>query len=391
MIGASRAVKPAWLSATRGWAILLCLVLGVSGCTLSVRKEAASSLTVTQPASPSALVVVVSSSMAAQSLGRLVATTARPDENIEVVHAGATAAVLAAAVAPAPATVAIPDRPAVPGGSATSFQSAEYRRSFAKWRGDVSEAREAVSVRTEAALGAWAGHLGIAAKVSRLPGPAQATDGLTGECAVAASTLAGLGQAAGARFGSRRVVLIYAPSLAGSPPAGELTGDDVIVVTPALSSAQAVSEAQASLLAAGAERASILGPESTATQLSQLVTLGLSQNVVSEALSGAALFANDSARLLPGATRELLPVIAPLLKTGASAVINGYASTTGTSQGNYLLSYARAASVAAFLEARGVPASCLSIVGHGASDLVASGPSGANRRVVVVIAEPENP
>jgi outer membrane protein OmpA-like peptidoglycan-associated protein len=186
-------------------------------------------------------------------------------------------------------------------------------------------------------------------------------------------------------------VLIYAPSLAGSPPAGELTGDDVIVVTPALSSAQAVSEAQASLLAAGAERASILGPESTATQLSQLVTLGLSQNVVSEALSGAALFANDSARLLPGATRELLPVIAPLLKTGASAVINGYASTTGTSQGNYLLSYARAASVAAFLEARGVPASCLSIVGHGASDLVASGPSGANRRVVVVIAEPENP
>jgi outer membrane protein OmpA-like peptidoglycan-associated protein len=41
--------------------------------------------------------------------------------------------------------------------------------------------------------------------------------------------------------------------------------------------------------------------------------------------------------------------------------------------------------VAAFFEARGVPADSLIIVGHGAGDTVASGASGLNRRVTVVI------
>jgi len=390
MMGSRRAGEPAWPSAF-GLVLLLCLALGVSGCTLTVSKQAASNLSITQPTAASALVVVVSGPAAASSLGQLVATTARPDEDIEVLQADATATVLAAAVAPGPATVAVPNRPSAPGGGSTSFQSAEYHRSLAKWRSEVSKAKNAVVARTDAAVGAWASGLGITAKVSRLSALSQPADSLIDECAVAASTVTGLGQAAGAGFANRRVVLIYASSLAGTLPTGELTGDDVIVVTSALPSAQAVGEAQASLLAAGAERASILGPESTAIQLSRLVTLGLSQKVEAETLSGAALFANDSARLLPGAARVLLPVIAPLLKVGASAVINGYASATGTSQRNYLLSYARAASVAAFFEARGVPASCLSVVGHGASDLVASGPSAANRRVVVVIAEQADP
>jgi outer membrane protein OmpA-like peptidoglycan-associated protein len=43
--------------------------------------------------------------------------------------------------------------------------------------------------------------------------------------------------------------------------------------------------------------------------------------------------------------------------------------------------------VAAFFEAHGVPPSALVVVGHGATDLVAPGPSAANRRVVVVIDE----
>ena len=48
---------------------------------------------------------------------------------------------------------------------------------------------------------------------------------------------------------------------------------------------------------------------------------------------------------------------------------------------NFRLSYARAAAVAGFLEAHGIPASSLIVVGHGASNLVAPGPSAANHRV----------
>jgi outer membrane protein OmpA-like peptidoglycan-associated protein len=165
----------------------------------------------------------------------------------------------------------------------------------------------------------------------------------------------------------------------------------VIVVTPFLPSAAAVSAAQAHLLAVGAARASILGPESTAAQLAQFVTFALSHVAVTDSLSGSALFANGSARLAPAAVRVLTPLIAPLRKAGATAVINGYASTTGRRTANCLLSAARAARVAAFFESRGIPASSLDVVGHGASDLVAAGPSGANRRVVVVIEEPAAP
>jgi outer membrane protein OmpA-like peptidoglycan-associated protein len=255
----------------------------------------------------------------------------------------------------------------------------------------VASARRAVAARTRAHLTAWIRGLGIAASVAR-SGPAADSDRpatVADESAVAANTLAGLNQAAGAGFGDRRVVLLYAPSLAGIIPPGELTGADVIVMTAAVPTAAAVGAAQASLLAAGASRAAILGPDNTAGQLAQLVAAGLSQkSTVTETLSGPALFANDSARLAPAAGRALTPLIAPLRQPGAAAVINGYASTPGTSQANYLLSYSRAEAVADFLEAGGVPASALVLVGHGASDLVAAGSSGANRRVVVVIEEP---
>jgi peptidoglycan-binding protein ArfA len=131
-----------------------------------------------------------------------------------------------------------------------------------------------------------------------------------------------------------------------------------------------------------------VGPQATASQLAQLVTAGLTQQTVTETLSGPALFSNDSATLRPGAVRYLTPLVAPLHKPRATAVINGFASTPGSAAANYRLSCARAAAVAGFLAAHGVPASSLEVVGHGASDLVAPGPSGANRRVVVIIEIP---
>ena len=376
---------------TSGLVTLFGLLLGVSGCTLNQQKQVTSSITLTEPTVSSAFVAVVPGPMTGPSLAPVVAATARPGENIDVLGTAATGSVLIAASSPPPARVVVPGKPAAPGAGATSFQQAEYRRSLARWQAEVTRARQAVAARTDTALAAWASALDIVGKVSHLPRPAHLSGSLAGECDVAASALAGLSQAAGASFGGRRVVLLYAPNLDGTPPPGELSGDDVIVDTPFLPSAAAVSTAQSSLLAAGATRATILGPEATPAQLSRIVTLGLSQKVITETLSGAALFANDSARLAPSAVRVLTPLIAPLREAGAAAVINGYASTPGSRETNYLLSYARAEAVAAFLEARGIPASSLDIIGHGATGLVASGPSAANRRVVVVIEEPAAP
>jgi len=375
---------------TSGLVTLFGLLLGVSGCTLNQQKQVTSSITLTEPTVSSAFVAVVPGPTTGPSLAPIVAATARPGENIDVLGT-ATGSVLIAASSPPPARVVVPGEPAAPGAGATSFQQAEYRRSLARWQAEVTRARQAVAARTDTALAAWASALDIVGKVSHLPRPAHLSGSLAGECDVAASALAGLSQAAGASFGGRRVVLLYAPNLDGTPPPGELSGDDVIVDTPFLPSAAAVSTAQSSLLAAGATRATILGPEATPAQLSRIVTLGLSQKVITETLSGAALFANDSARLAPSAVRVLTPLIAPLREAGAAAVINGYASTPGSRETNYLLSYARAEAVAAFLEARGIPASSLDIIGHGATGLVASGPSAANRRVVVVIEEPAAP
>jgi outer membrane protein OmpA-like peptidoglycan-associated protein len=265
-----------------------------------------------------------------------------------------------------------------------------YRHRLKHWQSQFAAAEQAVVVRTQAALSAWASALGISRRVDGLPGAAGDFASLAGECAVTASAFQGLQQVPGNGFGNRRVALLYVSSLGGIPPPGELTGDDVIVVTSFLPSAAAASAAQASLLGAGAAQASVVGPEVSASQLATLVTAGLSQNVMTEVLSGPALFANNSAALLPGAVSVLTPLLAPLREAGAAAVINGYASTPGLATANYKLSYARAAAVAGFFEAHGVPASSLIVVGHGASDLVAPGPSGANRRVTVVIEEPSS-
>jgi outer membrane protein OmpA-like peptidoglycan-associated protein len=378
-----------------GLAVATGVVLGVSGCTLGTRPPTAHEVVITEPYADSALVAVVPGATAGPSLARVVAATARPAEDIDVLRAGRAAQVLAASGAPRPARVVAPGRPAAPGTGATPFQDAAYRHSLARWRTAVGRAEREAAARTQAAVAAWVRALHLTARVGRLPGPAagvrpgQDPGRLGTECAVAARALAGLDQASGA--GHRRVVLLYARTLAGPLPAGELTGIDVIAVTSYLPSTAAASTAQARLLAAGAARASVLGPETTPAQLAQLVALGLSHRIITETLSGAALFGNDSARLALGAGRVLAPLLAPLRQPGALAVINGYASATGSESTNMRISLARATSVAAWLRARNVPASSLDIVGHGATDLIAPGPSPANRRVVVTIEEPAAP
>lgn len=361
---------------------------GLTGFGTASRADAGPPITITERFSPSELVTVTPAVETGPALLPLVVATAQPLEDVVIIRAGTPVGSVISADAPAPASATVPARPVAPGSGATSFQRAEYRNRVNIWYGKISSARRATEVSTEAATARWARGLAAWARPTALPGTGQGPGTLGGECATAANALAGLQEQAGNPFGPRRVVLLYAASLGGALPAGEVAGDDVIVVTSFLPGADAASAAQASLLRAGAARATILGPEATTAQLAQLVTEGLSQQLVTETLSGSALFANDSAMLQPDAAQLLARLLPLLRRPGAAAVINGYASTPGTAAGNYRLSYARAAAVARFLETDGIPASSLVVVGHGASNLIAPGPSAANRRVTIVIEEP---
>jgi outer membrane protein OmpA-like peptidoglycan-associated protein len=181
--------------------------------------------------------------------------------------------------------------------------------------------------------------------------------------------------------------VLFGTSLAGAVPAGELTGDDVIEVTSSLPTA-AASAAQAELLGAGAAQAAVIGPEVTAAQFSALVSAGLSQRATGDTVSTPVLFANDSAALDSVATGQLTRLLGRLRESGVTVVINGYASTSGPAQANYVLSYQRATQVAAFLESHGIAESSLIIVGHGATDAFGPGSASANRRVLVVTENP---
>lgn len=363
------------------------LTVAMAGCgqgLFDVAQPAVSGgqVVLTEHATPSALVAVTAAGAANGTLLQVIGATARPLEHLDIAPASGTQT-LAASSSPAPAAVRIPAKPVPPPRGATSYQEAVYQKDVTRWDGELATGQRTVASRTAAATDTWV--RGQLAKADAAD--ASAADGsLAAETGLAGSVLSGLVDQAGARFGGR-VVLLAVDSLDGTPP-DELAGADVIVLTPFLPGTAAAAAAQEKLIAAGAARASILGPEATPAELEQLVSDGLGLRQVSEPLSGPALFGNDSAVLLAAATRVLTPLLGQLRQPGATAVINGYASAPGGVQHNQQLSENRAAAVAAFFEAHGVSASALLVVGHGASDFVAPGSSPDNRRVVVVIEEP---
>jgi len=336
------------------------------------------------------MVIVVDGGIAGPALPRFVLAAARADEDLDIIRVGPPPETLVESVSPASAKAVVSGKPVPPGSGATAYQWALYRKRLKSWDGEILAGRQDVITRTQAGVSAWARRLGIAAKVTGLPEVGGDPGSMADECRLAAGAMAGLDQEAAGRFGDRRVILLYAANLGGIPQTAELAGDDVIVVTRRLPSAAVASTAQAKLLAAGAVRATVLGPEVPAAQVARLATAGLSEKTVTETLSGSVLFAGHSAALLHGAGRVLTPLLVPLRRPGVIAVINGYAFADGDAQRDYNLSHAQAVAVASFLEARGVPASSLVVVGHGATHLVTPAPAGARSRVVVVIEEPSN-
>jgi outer membrane protein OmpA-like peptidoglycan-associated protein len=360
-----------------------CSVLGVGGP--AKISPAGPPVVISQEASPSILMAVLDGPGSGPALSSLVDATARAREDLTVLQAGTPAATVASSTAPAPPTVVVAGRPAAPGGSETPYQAAQYANRLKSWDGKVAAGRRTEAVKARQSLAAWLNGIGLQAKVSKLASPTGTAASLVAESSVAAGALADLAQDGGNEFGPRRVILLYTDDLASRPPAGELTGDTVIVITTLLPTAAAASAAQANLLAAGAAQAAVIGPEVTGTQLAALVSSDLAQAGTPESVSAPVLFANNSAALSSEAIAQLTTLLPKLRGTGVTAVINGFASSPGTALANYMLSFSRAANVAAFFESKGAPASSLIIVGHGASDLVAAGNSGSNRRVAVTI------
>ena len=208
----------------------------------------------TEQVAPSLLVVVPGPVGMGQLLSQVVTATARPREDLEVLEAGQRGRALLASVSPPPASVVVPGKPAPPGSGASSYQQARYREELTHWRGQVAAGKRMVAARTRAADAAWIRNLRLQAAAAGSPSsPGAAT--LPGE---GASAVSGLIDQAGGRFGDSRVVLLFVTSLSGMPPAGELNGDDVIVITSYLPTAAAASAAQVNLLNAGAARAAVL-------------------------------------------------------------------------------------------------------------------------------------
>ena len=373
---------------TAGLAVVLagCSLLGAPG--IATTPAAGPSVSISQDTRPSALIVVLDSAASGPAISALVNATVRSSEELTVLQAEAPPKIILSAASPPPAAVVVPGKPTAPRGNQTSYQAAQYANRLKHWRGEVTAGKNAEATQVRDSLAAWLRGLGLAAKIGQLTDPPGPAASLVTESAAAASALAALAEEHGNAFGSRRVVVLYTDDLGSRPPAGELSGDTVVVITGSLPSVAAASAAQVNLLAAGAAQAAVVGPEVTSPQLAALVSADLSQGGIHESASAPVLFANNSAALSPSAVAQLTLLLPQLREADVTAVINGFASTPGTALANYTLSFDRAAMVASFLESHGIPASALIIAGHGASDLVSAGNSGANRRVTVIIERP---
>ena len=362
----------------------------LAGCNLASSASGPAtgpSVTVRQDVAPAALLTVLTGPASGPALSGLVASTARPNEDIRILQAGTPARTIVASDAPAPPTVVLPGEPLAPGGGQTDYQMAQYTKRLKVWQATRTADVAAGAAKTRANTSAWLAGLDLTQQLGRLADPPADQGSLAAEGAVAASALAGLEEEAGNIFGPHRVIVLFCDDLSGALPAGELTGDDVIAVASYLPIAAETSTAQVNLLGAGAAQAAVVGSEVTAAQLAGLVSADLNEHGPSEVVSEPVLFGNDSYALSTAAVASLRTLLPELRQPGATAVVNGFASTPGTAEANYLLSFERATAVARWLEANEVPESALIIVGHGATDGVGSGASAANRRVLVVIEE----
>jgi outer membrane protein OmpA-like peptidoglycan-associated protein len=396
--------------------VLLVVVVAAVGCSgqLFGKKGSISKTSISSPrrAAASALVVIEDEPLARGVIGTLVAATARTGERLVIATpadrllesttspsagllAGPALPTLAGladrsgylgeligwqrtAVAECYKGVALPGTPDLPSGL-TSYQETTDQQAVTVFADKTASACRAALAASRAGLRAWAW--------AHSPEDPPIQEARLSEAVGSAVDMLGSLQQANGSFS--RVIVVFCSNLAGTIPAGSLNGDVVIVVSDSQPSVDATTADQASLYGAGAASVNVLSPADPPGTLADLVAAGLATRTIPVSLAGV-LFANNSSHLVPAATATLQKALGLLQTPGATAVIDGYSSSTGDPRQNMILSEARAQSVATWLETRRVAASALLVIGHGAHDFIAPGPSPANRRVTLVIDHPDS-
>ena len=165
---------------------------------------------------PSALLAVLTGRAFGPALSGLVASTARPNEDIRILQAGESATTIVASDSPAPSAVVLPGQPLAPGGGQTDYQMAQYAKRQKAWQAKQAAQVKAEAAQTRRTVSAWPAGLGLPQKVSRLADAPAGTGSLAAESAVAASALAGLEEETGNVFGHHRVIVLFCDDLSGS-------------------------------------------------------------------------------------------------------------------------------------------------------------------------------
>ncbi len=365
------------------------LILGLSGCRVSLSR-AQGERTIFLPAGhPSVLIVITNpaSSPAMRATGALVAASARPAEQV-IVLSSAGGAILASSRAPDSPGVQVPAPPAPLPSHPTSFQKARYQQALQHYQNVLLHARAGLRAREQRQLAAWA--TSVAAMVRARPVLRRSQSARIGDdLGVAVSGLSSLRQA-GVGYGAPAVIAIVgvdAAAALSAPTSPASLDSSTVVVDDFPGTADEEAAWQASLVQSGAARAVILTP-ATDDQLAPVVEQGL-DGAVTDTLTSV-LFGLDRYQPQAAALPQLRRLL-HLLITGyphATASINGYTDSLPAPEGNLLLSQRRAQAVRDWLVAHGVAAGRLQAFGYGDTDPVAPNtPAGQplNRRVVVVI------
>jgi len=331
---------------------------------------------------PASLVIVAVHPRADQAaVAKLVATSARTDEQLEIVSSSGT--VIGSGTALAPPVIPGPTPPPPLPPHPTEFQVKSHDAQEQAFNTELATDRRVLTRMLASDFSAWAGKATAAMTRAGIAPRSDLGTGLSAASAYFVSL-----QQAGLNLGPRRVLVIYGASgLPGHLTSGSLSGITVILAN-FQGSMRQQEEWQAALLQAGAERAIVLVP-AAAEELVQATR---------QALAGQAgpppvdiYFGLNRDSLQPTA-RLILRRIADELTTtyrNATVTILGFADPLGSAVRNAHLSANRAQAVRAFLVAQGVAVSRISAEGYG-TDLPAApeqpdGVQPQDRRAIVII------
>ncbi len=346
-------------------ALVVALVLGISGCKLmTLSTQAATQQVSLARAKPSLLEVLTdgASPSVLAVMRALITATIRGGERILILD-DRSGGVLASSTAPAPPSLSVTGRPAPLPAAATSFQKSRFQRAMGQYRARLRNARAAIQLRQKEELMAWARTL-VARTDAQLLRRVTGNGGIRAALGAAAADMSSLNQA-GVAYGARKVVVILGmdDATASSVPGLSMgLQHSTVVIDDFPGSSDDEAAWQAGLLQAGASRAVLLTP-ATGDQLAIATRQGLDGSIT-ETLTSVS-FGPGQYALRPAALAQLRNLLRRVTVTypQSTASINGYTDNLPVAGGNLQLSQRRAQAVEAWLVAHGVAASRLQAAG----------------------------